>query len=125
MFNSILGRTRRPDITFSRQGRVELSARLSKLLSLAPRDVVDILHDNRNGECYIYCKHRSNGACHEAQVFPTNHNGNHFRLHSVKLCRAVFSLFPTYKDYKLSLPTAEEITNINGHDAVQIINLPL
>ncbi len=125
MFNSILGHTRRPDITFSRRGRIELSARLAKRLALAPHDVVDILKDDRTGDCYLYCKHRANGAQHEAQVFPTNHYGKHFRLHSVKLCRAVFALFPSCKDNKLCLPTAEEITTINGHDAVQIINLPL
>jgi len=125
MFNSILGHTRRADITFSRSGRIELSARLAKLLSLAPHDVVDILHDDRNKECYVYCKHRANGTRHEAQVFPTNQRGRHFRLHSVKMCRAVFALFPSCRGNKLNLPAADDITSVDGHDAVQIINWPL
>ncbi len=125
MYNSILGHTRRPDITFSRQGKVELSARLSRLLNLMPHDVVDILQDDRTGDCYVYCKHRSNGTRHDAQVFPTNRYGNHFRLHSKKLCRAVFARFPYHKGNKLSMPVAEALQNIDGHEAVLIINLPL
>ena len=40
---SILGNTRKADITFHDNGRINISARVSKLLELSHGDVIDIM----------------------------------------------------------------------------------
>lgn len=53
---SILGNTRKADITFHDNGRINISARVSKLLELSHGDVIDIM--DGQGEIYLYVKHR-------------------------------------------------------------------
>lgn len=85
---SILGNTRRADITFSSTGRICISARVSKLLSLTRGDVIDIMEDR--GEAYLYVKHRAPLiGRHEGMVFQSNKNGSHCIASSIKLSRYI------------------------------------
>ncbi|MBQ9076266.1 MAG: hypothetical protein IJY31_00260 [Muribaculaceae bacterium] len=82
---SILGNTRKADITFYSGGRICISARVSKLLALAHGDVIDIMADK--GETYLYVKHRAPLiGRHEGMVFRSNKNGKHCKASSVRLC---------------------------------------
>lgn len=86
---SILGNnTRKPDIIFSADGRIDISARVAKFLELRKGDVVDVAVSY--GEFYLYVKHRAptNGRF-EATVYPTNNRGRHFRTTSKRLCAAI------------------------------------
>lgn len=85
---SILGNTRKADITFHRGGRINISARVSKLLNLTHGDVIDIMEGQ--GETYLYVKSRSPLGRHEGMVFRSNKNGNHCVASSIKLCRFIF-----------------------------------
>jgi hypothetical protein len=87
---SLLNNTRRPDITFNRNGRVDISARIAHLLSLCSGDVIDIaVHDN---EYYIYVKYCGGNIVgrHEGQCYSTTRSGHGtFRTWSVQLCKAI------------------------------------
>ncbi len=87
---SILGRTRKADITFHRSGRINISARVAKALELAHGDVVDIMEGL--GEVYIYVKYRAPVVGrHEGRVFRSNKNGHHCIASSITLCRYVMA----------------------------------
>lgn len=92
---SVLGNTRRADITFHASGQIDITARVSKALTLQAGDVIDIV--TGNGECYLRVKHRAARLVgrHEAQVYPTSkavkrcHN---MRCHSKRLAGAVLKM---------------------------------
>ena len=85
---SILGNSRKADVTFHASGRICISARVSKLLSLAHGDVVDIMEGT--GETYLYVKHRAPVVGkHEGMVFRSNKNGSHCIASSIKLSRYI------------------------------------
>lgn len=87
---SILGNTRKADITFHRGGRINISARVSKSLGLTHGDVVDIMEGT--GETYLYVKHRAPVVGkHEGMVFRSNKNGHHCVASSITLCRYIMS----------------------------------
>ena len=87
---SVLGNTRKADITFHRGGRINISSRVSKSLDLAHGDVIDIIEGQ--GETYLYVKHRSPVVGkHEGMVFRSNKNGHHFIASSITLCRYIMS----------------------------------
>ena len=85
---SILGNTRKADITFHRGGRINISARVSKSLALAHGDVIDIMVGAV--ETYLYVKHRAPVVGkHEGMAFRSNKNGHHFAVSSITLCRYI------------------------------------
>lgn len=82
---SILGNTRKTDITFHAGGRIDISARVSGLLSLRRGDVIDIL--DGGDELFLYVRHRApTVGRHEAACFPTHQDSRHFRAWSDRLC---------------------------------------
>ncbi len=88
---SILGNTRKADITFHRGGRIHISARIAKSLNLSRGDVVDIATDG--GETLLYVKHHApTVGRHEGMVFPSNKRGYHCVASSATLCRYILSL---------------------------------
>ena len=69
---SILGHTRKADITFHRNGRIDISAIVTKSLGLNAGDVLDICMSDY-GEYYLVIAHKAintNGN-HRAKVFVT------------------------------------------------------
>ncbi len=88
---SILGNTRKADITFHRSGRIDISARVATQLDMHSGDVIDIMESH--GEYYLYIKHRAPViGRHEATVYNTNRQGKHFRTYSGRLCHALLSI---------------------------------
>ena len=122
----ILGNsTRKSDINFYRNGRIDITARLGKILSIKQGDVIDLLTDK--GEYYIYVRHRSKDiglGRYEGQCCPTSkakkcHN---FRAYSKKLCDAMLSLYPD-KEYRVRLPIGEVVDDPAYGKCVTIIHL--
>lgn len=125
MLKSVLGRTRRPDISFSRNGRIELSSRVAQLLSLHAGDVIDILKDDSTGDCYLYRKcHAAEGMRHEAQVYRTNSCGRHFRTYSRRLCREVLHIMRFHGE-TARLPSGGRVMTMDGHEVLPLINNPI
>ena len=91
---SLLQNTRRPDVTFHSSGRIDITARIARSLSLSKGDVIDIATDGN--EYLMYVRHRAADITgnHEAQCWPTNHgkhHSNNFRCQSRRLCQAVIN----------------------------------
>jgi len=89
---SILGNTRRADITFCPRGNIDITARVTRLLGLQVGDVIDIYIDGN--EFYLYVKHRAGTIAgrHEATLYPTSRSVKHcnnMRCHSKRLCQAM------------------------------------
>lgn len=83
---SVIGNTRKVDITFFSNGKIDISSRISKALALQKGDVLDIL--NGNGELYLYVRmHAPTVGRYEAMCFPTHENSWHFRAWSKNLCQ--------------------------------------
>ncbi len=86
----LLQRTRRPDITFSRNGRISITARVVRILSIQPGDSINIaFHD---GECYLMATHHGNAAGrHIAQCYPTKKGSRNYCASSVTLARLMLA----------------------------------
>lgn len=82
----LLQRTRRPDISFCRNGRISLSARVVKVLSLQPGDSINVAF--HLGECYLLASHNDNAAGRRiATCYPTKKGSRNFCANSVTLAR--------------------------------------
>ena len=107
----LLGNTRRHDITFNSDGRIEISSRVSKTLGLQPGDVIDIALDETGREVYLYVKHRHDRLAgrHKAQCYKTNSRScNSLRAHSVEICRQVLDL-NGYSAQQARLPVGDPV----------------
>lgn len=93
--NTMLGNTRRPDVTFHSDGRIDIASNAAQKLGIEPNDVIDIAY---NGvEYYLYVKHRGSELVgrHQAQCHPTNKNKRYchnYRAYSKRLCAAVMEI---------------------------------
>jgi hypothetical protein len=88
---SIIGNSRRPDVTFYINGRIDITSRIAKQLCLTEGDVIDI--DKRNGEYLLYVRYRSDCAIgrHEARCKASKNNSNNFRAYSKQLTDAILN----------------------------------
>lgn len=119
--NSLAGNSRRPDITFHANGRIDISAHVAHRLSLRCGDVIDVAADD--GLCrelYLHVKFRAPVVGrHHATCFPSNHGGCHFRAWSVRLCRAVLAA-ACVTACKASFAVGEPVT-LHGEPALPVI----
>ena len=105
----LLEHTRRPDITFRRNGQILITARVARILSLRPGDSINIAC--AAGEYLLYAVHRN--SCtgrHIARCYRTNKSGNNFCANSVDLCRSILAIANVSTD-RVSLMTGEAITS--------------
>ena len=82
----LLERTRRPDITVCRNGRISITARVARLLSLQPGDSINIAF--HLDECYLLAaRHADAIGRHIAQCHPTKKGSHNYCANSVLLAR--------------------------------------
>lgn len=83
---NLLENTRRHDITFFRNGRIIICARIVRALGLSPGDTINVaLKDN---EYLLYAVHNIIGR-HQARCYPTKRGSHNFCANSIKLCRSL------------------------------------
>lgn len=91
---SLLGNTRRPDVSFFSDGRIDINSRVALSLGLCNGDVVDIAKNER--EVYLYVKWRGSDVIgkHTAQCRATKPHASctNFRAFSVRLCTAILDI---------------------------------
>lgn len=106
---NLLSNTRRPDISFYRNGRIDISACVVKALELQRGDSIGITTDGY--EYLLYVAHRGGNGRFDAMCIPTNvkKSTNSFRAHSVRLSRAVRQAVPAGRPVGdvLRLPTGK------------------
>lgn len=122
---SIYKNTRKPDITFHRDGRIDITARVAKLLRLCPDDVIDVAEEDEEYLLYVRLRHDRAVGRYEAQCRPTNRGkfqANNFRAYSKQLCAAVFRAARYDRsDKPLRLPAGTPLTFGTNGIAVPII----
>lgn len=103
---SLLGSfSRKPDVSFYKNGRIDITARVARIIGIAPGDVLDVAFDG--GEYYMFVREKAN-ACigrHEAQCWPTKKGFHNYRAHSKRLCTAIMKL--SNAQYVARLPTGD------------------
>lgn len=117
--SSILGNTRRSDISFFSSGRIDITSHIVNALGIRKGDVLDIMHGD--GEFYLYVAVNADDiSCgrHQAQCYPSKQGAKHFRAYSRRLCSVM--LRECGGDRRVSL-AAGAIAYINGHKAIHII----
>ena len=116
---SLIGNnSRRPDITFHANGRIDITARISRWLGVEDGDVIDIIHDNGEYFLTIREKHDDIMGKHEAQCWASNKQGRNYRAYSSKLCNAIIKMTGHHDCAKLP---AGEMTTIGNAKAVTLI----
>jgi len=88
-----LAKTRKPDVTFHINGRIDITALVAKQLSLSEGDIIDIA--KRKGEFLLYRKHKSGEIMgrHEGRLCSTKackSYCNNLRAYSKRLCDVIF-----------------------------------
>lgn len=87
--------SRRPDITFHRDGRIDITSRISAMLELHPGDIIDLCNDGNEWYLYVRYKVGTYAGKHEAQVYPTNkgkHSCHNFRAYSKRITDTVLDI---------------------------------
>lgn len=119
---SVLGSTRRPDITFHQSGKIDITARVSNAIGLQDGDVIDLAEDR--GEYYLYVRAKACDAVgkHEGRCRSTKHckgGSRNFRAYSKRLCNFVFSLSGGQGKVRVPAGKGEHIPSLG--EAINII----
>lgn len=119
----LLEHTRRPDITFCRNGRIYITARVSRILSLAPGDSINIAYDN--GEYLLFAvRHPNCRGRHIAQCFATKKGSRNLSANSVQLCHSIL-LFANVNTDRASFMVGKAFERNNTTYLPIIIKCPL
>lgn len=88
----LIGSQRRADIVFHANGRIDIAARVAKILGLEEGDVVSIVE--HTDEYYLYVAHKSTatGYRYEGRVWRSKKGSYNFRAQSVRLCKKISQL---------------------------------
>ncbi|WP_301747130.1 AbrB/MazE/SpoVT family DNA-binding domain-containing protein [uncultured Duncaniella sp.] len=87
---TLLNHTRRPDITFCRNGRIFISARVARLLDISPGDSINI--SVTDGEFLLFAmRHPFGLGRHIARCYPTKKHSRNLSANSVELCLKFFA----------------------------------
>lgn len=108
---SILPVSRKHDISFYANGRIDISAHIARKLSLAPGDVIDIAAIG--GEWFLYVKLRAGSYVgrHAGTVWSCAKGKGTFRTCSTAITRTV--LHAAGATGRLRCPCGSEMTNDN------------
>lgn len=103
---SLLGNTRRPDISFYKNGRIDIASRVVRMLDIQEGDVIDI--DQCNGEYLLYVRLKGSKlqGRHQAQCYPTKNNSHNYRTYSKRLSDAMLSICGAEQIARLSIGEA-------------------
>lgn len=110
---SILGNSRKPDISFFRDGHIDITSRVAKSLSLSEGDIIDILRSGK--EFYIYVKTRNHDVVgqHAGRCRTTRPNSHaNFRTNCKKLTDAILAECNEAEVVRLAAGETMEIPNI-------------
>lgn len=87
---SLINTHRRPDIIFHPNGRIDITARVTNLLSLEPGDAINVWKEE--DECYLYVARRSADTNSRAICRQVNKGSNFLRVWSTSLASAIIKL---------------------------------
>ncbi|MBE6336254.1 MAG: hypothetical protein E7066_06230 [Lentimicrobiaceae bacterium] len=115
---SLLGNTRKPDLTFHSSGKIDITSSVVSCLRLSAGDTIDIMTDGE--EFYLYVKHRAPMASRcKGRVHKSGMYGSHFRAWSVRLCKIILAECNANDIVRLSV--GEKITDEKYGNMLPII----
>lgn len=95
---SVMGSCRKPEITFSRSGKIDITAGVARALSLEDGDVIDVIHertDRGEDEWYLSVRlRRPQVGSYVNVAHRANRTGRFMRVQSKQLTDSVMSQFP-------------------------------
>jgi hypothetical protein len=88
---SILNSSRKPDITFYSNGRIDITARVAAILQIEAGDVLDI--ETNGVDYYLYVRRKAGTyiGSHVATAHRTKGCSNNFRAYSKTLASAILN----------------------------------
>ena len=113
---SLLKYTRRPDVSFYPNGRIDITSRIAKQLSLNDGDVIDVF--SHKGEYMLYVRHKKENivGAYEATVHATKKYkiaAYNMRAYSIRLTHALFTQTCHENTEPLRLPAGSPV-NLEG-----------
>jgi hypothetical protein len=111
---SILGNTRKPDLSFFRDGHIDITARVAKGINIEEGDIIDILKDNRELYLYVKTKNKDVVGLHTGRCRSTKHKMGcrNFRVNSKRLCDAIFERCGNPERVQLAAGESFEMPNV-------------
>lgn len=106
---SLLSHSRKPDITFHRNGRIDISARIAHKLSLAKGDVIDVTVAENELMLFVKYKGTERIGRHEATVYPTSAGRGTFRTWSKAFVNSMMRIAQVSQADSLKLPCGKEV----------------
>lgn len=119
---NILTHTRRPDITFCRDGRILISARLARTLGIMEGSSINVAFEDQ--ECYVFARHHRPGESHIARCWPSKHKGGTYCASSVLLSRAMLDHCGITGD-KAAFSTGAVVTRADQTFVTVLYKIPL
>lgn len=116
---TVIARTRRPDVTFSPNGRISISSVAARLLTLSPGDVINLA--DSQGELYIFrIPAEETFGRHRARCYSCNHGSHYLLANSVTLCRHAFRLAASDGSRRIGFNVGSPVT-VDGVRCLPII----
>ena len=115
MTTKILPITRRGDITFHPNGRIDLTAHVTKVLSLCPGDVINIACvDERFCEHYLYVARRASETVgrHSGTCRPAKNSGRYLRTFCKRLTDYVLFRTRSTTAIRIRVGAASEVSGL-------------
>lgn len=111
---SLLGNTRRPDVSFFKDGHINITARIAKSLQIEEGDIIDILKHDKELFLYIKLKSKDVVGLHSGRCRSTRPKKGYrnYRINSKRLCDAIFKLCDGSDVVQLAAGEIVEIPNI-------------
>jgi hypothetical protein len=121
---SILPHSRKPDVSFYSDGRIDITARIAKELNLQQGDVIDVVTSGWKYLLYVRLRAADTDGRHEAQVYRTKQNSNNFRTYSRTITDVILEEVSSHTSMlngKIArLPAGKAVTLENYGKAVPI-----
>ena len=111
----VIGITRRSDITFHSDGRIDITAHVAKALGMHGGDVINIAEvSDHFTERYLYVARRSGETTgrHCGTCRPVKHNGNYLRTYSRQLTRYALRKAGGASSISFRVGVAEEVEGL-------------
>lgn len=117
---NILSHNRRPDLTFHKSGRIDISSRVVGLLILHPGDVISIAKERDGFFLYIVARQEEIPAhfSYSGRCFSANKSASSLRTQSCRLCNEI--LRASRRENVVKLPVGDVVETSIGR-AVPII----
>lgn len=112
LMKSLIPSSRKHDLVFHSDGRIDISAKIARVLSLNPGDIIGISEEQ--GEWFLHVRLRAGcySGRHDGKVFPTARGRGTWRTQSVKMTSAI--LKASSSAGPLRLPCGQPIIRDNN-----------